>query len=271
MMEAIIITGATGSMGAVAARKLSAQGIPVILACRDLVRGKALMDEILGQTPSARLELLELDLSSQARVRAFVAQIGDRRLGGIFNNAGTMNRHYTQSEDGFELTMAVNYLNVALLTRLLAPNFVPGAHVVNMVSMTTKTATLDMDWNSYGKERFGQISTYGKSKLAMLYFSIAFARRYPEFHVNVSDPGIVDSKIIRLDRWFDPLTDMFFRPLINTPEKGAIPALRALESDSSLNYFVGKRSYRIPDRFLNSPMVDSLWDQASFLLSLNQE
>ena len=268
MMNPIIVTGATGSMGAVAVRKLAAEGRPVILACRDLDRGNKLMESVLREIPEAQLELYHLNLSSQASVREFVTLLQGRTFDGLFNNAGVLSRCYGKSEDGIENTMAVNYLNPSLLTRLLASQFAPGAHIVNMVSMTCKVSSIDPEWTSYGPEKFGQILTYGKSKVAMLYFTIAFARRHPELYVNVSDPGIVDSKMITLDRWFDPLTDVCFRPFINSPEKGAIPALRALKADKSLQYFVGKKSDPIPERFLNSPMPDILWDQATVLLKI---
>ena len=46
--------------------------------------------------------------------------------------------------------------------------------------------------------------------------------------VNLCDPGVVDTGIIAMDRWFDPLADIFFRPFIRSVANGARPALRAL-------------------------------------------
>ena len=58
-MAPIIVTGASGSMGRIAAKELAQEGVPVILACRNLERGRKLMDEILAAVPDARLELLQ--------------------------------------------------------------------------------------------------------------------------------------------------------------------------------------------------------------------
>ena len=259
-MAPIIVTGASGSMGRIAAKELAQEGVPVILACRNLERGRKLMDEILAAVPDARLELLQLDLESEAGVRSFVDALQGRPLAGIFNNAGTMCRHYSLAPDGREKTMTVNFFMPALLTRLLLPQFEPGARIVNMVSLSLKFSSLSLEDLNVGEKDFGQIRTYGKSKLALLLWTVALARHYPQFRVNVADPGIVDSKMIRMDRWFDPLTDILFRPFANTPEKGVRPALAALHSDASLRYFVGRRSPEIPSKYLRNPLAEQLWD-----------
>lgn len=263
-----IITGATGSMGKVAVRKMAEEGYPVIMACRNLKKGETVRQEILSELPDATIELHELQLASRDSVRKFVESLGDRKIAGLFNNAGIMNRNYALAESGIENTMEVNYLANALLTILLTPLFENGARIVNMVSLTTKFAHLDINWPQWGREHFSQLGTYGSSKLAFLYFSIAYARRNPQLRVNVADPGIVDSSMIHMDRWFDPLADIFFRPFISSPEKGVRPALAALHTDDSLRYFVGKKSKSIPERFLNSQLVDKLWLQLHEMLGL---
>ena len=248
-------------MGRVAVKEMAREGYPVIMACRNLEKGELARQEILKELPEAIIELHELQLASRESVRSFVTSLGDRKIAGIFNNAGIMNRHYKLAESGLEHTMEVNYVAPALLTLLLTPLFEEGARIVNMVSLTTKFAHLDMNWMEWGEKEFSQLCTYGSSKLAFLYFSIAYAKHNPSLCVNVADPGIVDSGMIHMDRWFDPLADIFFRPFISTPEKGVRPALAALHTDKSLCYFVGKKSNAIPSRFINSPMVDSLWNQ----------
>ena len=87
-------------MGKVAARQLAQEGVPVILACRNLERGRKVMDEILACVPDAQLELLLLDLESEAGVRSFVQALQGRPLAGIFNNAGTMCRRFSLAADG---------------------------------------------------------------------------------------------------------------------------------------------------------------------------
>lgn len=242
MKKPILITGASGSMGAVTVKAMASEGYPVIMACRNMEKGRGVMDKIKSDLPYAQLELVHLDLRSQASVRSLAASLSGTVLSAIFNNAGVITRRFTLTEDGFEQTMAVNYLNPSLLTRLLVPCFEPGARIVNMVSLTADMGKLAINWNKMGEKQFRQIPTYAMSKRAMLFFSIAFAKRHPEFRVNVSDPGVVNSNMITLDRWFDPLADIFFRPFISSPEKGAAPAIRALHAEDSFRYYVGNKS-----------------------------
>jgi len=268
MKSPLIITGATGSMGRIVTEQMAKEGFPVIMACYDLENAVPLKAEILKRNPEAELEIEYINLKSIASVKSFVERMKGRTFSGLFNNAGVLPRHFALTEDGFETTMSVNYLCPCLLTRLLAPQMESGARIVSMVSMAAKISSVDLRWAERKEKDFGQVKNYSLSKVSLLYFSIALAERYPDLMVNVSDPGIVDSDLIRMDRWFDPIADVIFRPLINTPLKGAQPAIRALHSDKSKMYFVGKRSSLIGRRHLESPLADQLWDQTGQLLGL---
>lgn len=274
-MGIYIVTGATGSMGRVAVQKLVEEGHEVLMACRNPEKGKAVRDQIiekLGSDATSRVRLVELNLASRASVRNFVENVemilGGKQLSGLFNNAGVLSRDYVIAEDGLERTMSVNYLNTALLTRMLIPFIMDGGNVTCMVSLTTKFASIDTAWPEHPASSYGQLKTYAMSKLALLYFAIGLARRNPRLHVNVSDPGVVNSNMITMGRWFDPLADIFFRPFISSPEKGVAPALASLHCKESLLYFVGKKHNPIPERYTSSPLVDQLWEQATKQLGL---
>ena len=127
-MDPVIVTGASGAMGSEAVKALVRAGRPVLMACRDLAKAEKVRRAVLRAYPEASLEIAELDLGSFASIRAFVAGLGEeRRFSGLFNNAGTLCRHFLLSEDGFERTWAVNYMGPYLLTRLLLPHMAEGA------------------------------------------------------------------------------------------------------------------------------------------------
>lgn len=269
-MKTIIITGASGSVGEAASRIMAQEGWHVIMACRNMEKGKVVKERIekeLSNSPSFKggsgrvLELQEVEMSSPNSIHAFANRLEGRKIDALFNNAGIMCRHFSRTDEGIERTMAVNYLGTALLTDLILPLMPVGGNIVNMVSLTTRFARLDENWRQWDEHHFGQLSTYGSSKLAVLYHSIALARRHPELHINVSDPGIVNSNMISMDRWYDSLADIFFRPFIKTPEQGARSAINAIHSTESLRYYVGNKSKPIAPRYLNSPLVEQLWMQ----------
>ncbi len=161
-----------------------------------------------------------------------------------------MERHFSLSTDGFERTLAVNYLAPCLLTHLLLPQIRDG--VLNMVSLSCEAARFDRDLFVPDSKHFSQLGSYSSSKLALMFFSISLGRRCA-LRINVADPGIVNTEMIRLHRWFDPLTDVIFRPFCNSPEKGAAPAVRALldfgsAAGSGLIY-KGRHCRDIPSRY----------------------
>ena len=157
------------------------------------------------------------------------------------NNAGTIEtgRHIT--EDGLERTVSVNYVAPYLLTRKLIPLMEKGSRIVNMVSCTYAIGHLDFpDFFHLGKRGgFWRIPVYSNTKLALTLFTVNLANRVREngIVVNAADPGIVSTDIITMHMWFDPLTDILFRPFIRTPRQGAATAVHLLLDEDA-----GKRT-----------------------------
>lgn len=262
----IIVTGATGSIGFEAVRGLLKRKASVLMTCRDMRKGEEALRKAMSQYPDADIQLLPLDLASINSILNFVQTLHDEGIQplGLLNNAALMPRRYALTEDGFESAVGVNYLGTYLLTRKLLPLMSADANIVNTVSVTCHLTRLDRQFLDAREDRFGQLKTYAMSKLAVMLFSVALADR-AGVRVNVTDPGVVNSNMIAMDRWFDPLANIFFRPLCKSPEHGAIPALRALESTSSGLCFYNDKQKSIKKKFLEHPYVDWLWENTEIL------
>ena len=249
-MGKVIITGASGSIGRVVTKEMLLRGHDVVMACRNLDKARKVLDtiarQILREDPdgavglASRVEILRLDLEDSTSIRSFVDSLKGCDVSALFNNAGMINKEFELNSDGVERTMAVNFIGPKMLTELLLPQLEDGAHVVSMVSLASRFGRSD-------RARFSQIGAYADSKLALLRWAADFGTSNPQFRVNVCDPGIVNSNIIRLDRWFDPLTDIFFRPFISSPEKGARSALRALTEYVTMRWFTPRRVLDLND------------------------
>ena len=255
-------------MGACAVKSLAAEGRSVIMACRNTAKAEAVHSRILKDIPGSKIEVRQLDLASMASVRAFAEGLEGERFAALFNNAGVINRDYSLTADGFEATFAVNYFAPVLLTRLLEPGFVPGARVVSMTSLTRKWVRISADSLDVRPKDFSQLGTYARAKLAMVYFSQEFSRRNPSLMVNLADPGVVNSNMISMGRWFDPLADILFRPLCTRPEKGVQPALRALESEVSGHIFSSRGHSPVSGRFASAQIAADLWEKTEQMLGL---
>jgi len=117
----ILVTGATDGIGKQTAIELARLGATVLLHGRSVERGKAAMDEIRQNTGSDRLDYVAADLSSQKQIRALADQVRERydRLHVLINNAAVVMNTRQLTEDGLEMTLAVNHLAPFLLTHLL--------------------------------------------------------------------------------------------------------------------------------------------------------
>lgn len=252
-METILITGASGAIGGAAMRLLRERGYRVIGTARHPKND----------------DLWPLDISSADSINAFVKRLvkEEMHLDGLLNNAGTMQRHFGLTTEGFEQVLATNYLGTYALTRRLLPLMNPGAHVVCTVSLTCNIAHLDRTLFDTDLRTYRQLGTYADSKMAVMLFAEELHRRYGDrLHVNVTDPGVVNSRILHLNRWYDPLTDLLFRPFCKNPEQGARPAVNALTADCDGQLFRGGRHRDIPRRWQQPELARWLWDETELRL-----
>ena len=227
-----IVTGATGGIGGAICRQIVARGGSVIATCRNRERGEALANELRqAATDGADVicELLRLD--NPDSICDFARRINGLHIISLINNAGVMCRHYSLTAQGLEQTMAVNYFGTILLTRLIAPRIEQGGCVVFTTSITRRLHRLTESILTPTKNNFSQLGTYGRSKLALTHYAMHLSRQWQgRLRVNCADPGVVNSGMITMHRWFDPLANLLFRPFISTPLRGGESALQACRS-----------------------------------------
>ena len=269
MSKLAVITGADGGMGKEITRAVAEAGYHVIMLCYTLFKGEERKNQMILETGNKEIEVRQVDLSSMASV----INVADGLLGRgkhidlLMNNAGTMSTHLMQTEDGLERTVAVNYVAPFLLTMRLLPLMGKGSRIVNMVSCTYSLGHITSDFFSHGKSgSFWRIPIYSNTKLALTLFTINLAARIRErgIVVNAADPGVVSTNIITMHMWFDPLTDILFRPFIRTPGKGAATAVHLLLDEDAgkrtgtLN--VSCRPKPLSGKFTDHVQMQELWD-----------
>lgn len=200
-----LVTGATNGHGRAVADALAALGAGFVLLGRDEGRTRAVAQEIgaaCGREPS----LLLCDLASRAAVDAAAQGLLDsgRPLHVLVNNAGAVHLHRQQTVDGLEATFAVNYLALFQLTQRLVPRLLDSARasgvpsrIVNVASDAHRIVSLDLDDLQSERRRYHLMGAYGRSKLAILYYTRELARRLARepLTVNACDPGPVESRI----------------------------------------------------------------------------
>ena len=272
-----VITGADGGMGMEITRAVATAGYKVIMACRDPEIAEEKRQLIMRETGNIALEIVPVNLASLSSTASFANELLQRGevITLLMNNAGTMETRRCITEDGLERTVSVNYVAPYLLTRKLLPLMGEGSRIVNMVPCTYAIGKLDFpDFFLRGKKgAFWRIPIYSNTKLALTLFTIALSKKVKEkgIIVNAADPGIVSTKIITMHMWFDPLTDLFFRPFIRTPRQGAATAISLLLDEDA-----GKRTgtlnvschpKQLSEKFFHHVQMKELWDKTEDIVA----
>jgi NAD(P)-dependent dehydrogenase (short-subunit alcohol dehydrogenase family) len=197
-----LVTGATSGHGYAVARGLAQLGASLVLLGRDLHRCRRVQEEIAAEFDCPRPEILLCDLSSRQDIDRAAQEFLDRGtpIHVMVNNAGGVFQERQTSPDGVEMTIAVNYLAMYQLTLRLLPRILESApaRIVNIASDAHMIATLDPDdLEANRRRRYWFLEAYGRSKLAIIYFTRELARRLEVTSVtaNSLDPGPVESKI----------------------------------------------------------------------------
>lgn len=273
-----IITGADGGMGYEESKEVALAGYHVIMACYSPTLAEPRRLQLLQETglPAEQIEIIGIDLANLSSVRAFAEAVKHRleanpelSLHLLMNNAGTMEtgRHYTV--DGLERTVSVNYVGPYLLTRLLSELMPQGARIVNMASCVYAIGHLDFpEFFMQGRKgAFWRVPVYSNTKLAITLFSLRMAEvlRDRGITVNACDPGIVSTGIIRMQMFFDPITDLIFRPCIRTPRQGADTAIRLLlekeKEGITGRFWLSNKDRNLSDKYYHHRQMQELWDR----------
>lgn len=231
-----IVTGANTGLGLETAKALAAKGAHVVLAVRNLDKGKAAVDWIARSAPTADLELQQLDLGSLASVRAAADDLKGKfdRIDLLVNNAGVMWPPRQTTADGFELQFGTNHLGPFALTGLLIDHLLPveGSRVVAVASVAhrirAKIHFEDLQW----ERRYNRVEAYGQSKLANLLFAYELQRRLaaagkPTISV-AAHPGLSNTELMRhIPGTGLPGYHQIASLFSNSPLMGALATLRA--------------------------------------------
>ena len=200
----VIITGANSGLGKESAIALAKLGAEIVLAVRDANKGQSVKNQILNQTPSAVIEVAELDLMDLDSVRKFAANQSTKPIDVLLNNAGIMAVPFEKTKDGFESQMGTNHLGHFLLTELLLDAISKGTNprIVNVSSSAHRLGKLktgDKSEINVSKENYSPWTVYGNSKLANLLFTNELVRRLKIANLNitvaVAHPGYANTNL----------------------------------------------------------------------------
>jgi NAD(P)-dependent dehydrogenase (short-subunit alcohol dehydrogenase family) len=225
-----VVTGANTGLGFETARALAEHGATVVLAVRDVAKGRQAAARMTGD-----VTVQELDLSSMDSIHSAAADL-HATLPGIdllINNAGVMYTPKQVTRDGFELQLGTNHLGHFAFTGLVLDLLLPtaGSRVVTVSSVAHRIrAAIHFD-DLQSERSYSRVAAYGQSKLANLMFTYELQRRLARHSSTTAvaaHPGLADTDLMRnLPAAVRALSPVLAPLVSQKAAMGALPTLRA--------------------------------------------
>ncbi|KAL0317802.1 UNVERIFIED_CONTAM: Short-chain dehydrogenase, chloroplastic [Sesamum angustifolium] len=231
-----VVTGASSGIGAETARVLALRGVHVIMAVRNLSAGHEAKEAIMKRVPNAKVDAMELDLSSMASVRKFASKFDSLGLplNLLINNAGVMATPFMLSKDNIEQQFATNHVGHFLLTNLMLATMKKTAleskqegRIVNVSSRRHKFSYPEgIRFDKINDQSgYNSLSAYGQSKLANVLHSNELARLLKaekvEITANSLHPGAIATNLFRHHSFINGLVAALGKHVMKNVEQGA--------------------------------------------------
>lgn len=254
----LLVTGSTDGLGLAVATRAAEQGHAVILHGRSAERVETAAERIETRTGSRPASVIA-DFGRLKEVASIPDQLAGLtdHLDTVVNNAGIGTgepdgRHRSESADGYELRLAVNYLAPFSLTLRLLPMLERSTdpRIVNVAS--DGQAEVDFD-NLMLTRDYSGLQAYCQSKLALVAFGFTLANR-TAVTVNSLHPGSFMPTKIVLDDGAAVVDDL----------EGGVDAIFRLATDPAYagvtgRYFERLRESRPLEQAYDADFRDRLW------------
>ena len=239
----ILITGASGGLGAETARALASVGAQVTLAARDITKAESVAETIRSEGSGRQANVTPLELTSLESVRdcanRFLAE--NEKLDVLINNAGLMGCDLSRTSNGWELQLATNHIGHFLLTCLLVPALrsAAPARIVNLSSAGHRLGDVDFEDPHFESRAYDKWVAYGQSKTANILFTLELDRRLVSSGVRsvAVHPGMIMTELGR-HLTPDDVQDLMSRA---DPKSGA-PAFKSVEQGAATSTWAASAS-----------------------------
>jgi len=272
-----VVTGGSAGIGLHTALGLASGGMHVVLVGRDPGRTERARRLVAERSGSQRITAELADFASLAAVRRLAESIlaAHPRIDVLVNNAGLISPRLQLSEDGYELTVAVNHLAPFLLTNLLLDRLRASApaRIVTVASQAHRGARVDLAELVRPRE-WTPLSAYGRSKLCNILFTRALARRLDPHEVTAAclHPGVVATAIGDRAGSVAGFGWRLIKPFLIGPEKGAATSLFLATVANPIPfhgaYVIGRRIAEPDPAARDDRLAEALWTESVRLVGL---
>jgi NAD(P)-dependent dehydrogenase (short-subunit alcohol dehydrogenase family) len=204
--KTVVITGATSGLGRATALQLAKKNAFVVCVARNNNKASKVLKEI--ENEGGRGQFVIVDLSSMKDTKEVAERVGKmvNRLDVLINNAGAHFPRYKVTSEGFESTLALNYLSPFLLTHHLVDQMEQTAsrygeaRIINISSIMHK-APINWDDLNFRDSKYKSTVAYYQSKHMLTSFTYYLSSQLKkrDITVNCIHPGFVKTAVAQSD------------------------------------------------------------------------
>lgn len=275
----VVITGASSGIGKMTAIAMAKRGAKVIMVCRNRIKAKKVMIEIMKVSENSHIDLFIADFSDPKSIIAFGKEIRAKygTIDVLVNNAGAIFGKKAFTSEQLELTFAVNHMGYFLTTHELLPllKTAKKGRIVNVASEAHRFSKFDLE-NLQSEKSFSQLKTYGLSKLCNILFTkkISQLLAIDGITANALHPGVVGTNFGSSGNSFFRNSMKIMKGLLTSPEKGAETSIflaSAEEAEGITGKYWAKRREKTPSKDAqNQEYVDALWAKSLEISNISQ-
>lgn len=181
-----VLTGATSGLGLETARLLINEGWKLSLFSRNEKKTKKVIDNLIKNT-RARVDYYISDFTELHTVKAACKKFTQTNssIDVIINNAGCLTQGRKVSKEGWEYSLAINYLAPFLMLQLLDPLLHLESRVININSARHANQSLNLQ----SLNEYSGYKAYAHSKLANALMVVELSKRNRLAYC--ADPGVM--------------------------------------------------------------------------------
>ena len=244
--KTVVITGATGGLGAAACRYVLALGGRLLLVNRSQSKTASLRVDLLRDFPRAQIDSLQADLTDMASVRGAVERLKQEPVDVLILNAGAYSIPRRTCDTGWDNVFQTNFVSHYYMVKELLPLLSQRqGRIVAVGSIAhwySKTDPADIDF----ARRSAASLVYGNSKRYLMYALTELLQKYPEVRFAIAHPGISFTNItahypkliFAVIKW--PMKLIFMKPA-----KAVLGILWGIFADVPPLHWIGPRLFHV--------------------------
>lgn len=249
------------------------------MGVRNMAAAKDVKEAIVKEIPTAKIDAMELDLSSLSSVRKFASEYNSAGLplNILINNAGIMATPFMLSKDKIELQFATNHIGHFLLTNLLLDTMKKTARKSSKEGRIVNVSSEAHRFSYREGIRFDRINdpsgynswnAYGQSKLANILHAKELSKQLKEGGVNITanalHPGAIVTNLFRHSNVINGLVNVLGRVVLKNVQQGAATtcyvALHPQAKGVSGEYFSDSNLSKPRPQGEDEKLAKKLWD-----------